>query len=129
MYKHNDYVLRSDKAFDGKLNQRLISCAGTNSAKTSWIQVDLLHNALITSVKIYNRNDCCLGQVMSASILAADSESFLHRSLCSKFESITTSNQIKTFYCAPDTSGRYVRLEVKKVNLFLSEMQVFGHYQ
>ena len=129
MYKHNDYVLRSDKAFDGKLNQRLISSAGTNSAETSWIQVDLLHNALITSVKIYNRNDCCLGQVMSASILASDSESFLHRSLCSKFESITTSNQIKTFYCAPDTSGRYVRLEVKNVNLFLSEMQVFGHYQ
>ena len=129
MYKHNDYVLRSDKAFDGKLNQRLISCAGTNSAEISWIQVDLLHNALITSVKIYNRNDCCLGQVMSASILASDSQSLLHRSLRSKFESITTSNQIKTFYVAPDTSRRYVRLEVKNVNLFLSEMQVFGHYQ
>ena len=66
---------------------------------------------------------------MSASILVSDSESFSHRSLCSKFESFTTSNQIKRFYCEPDISGRYVRLQVKNVNLFISEMQVFGHYQ
>ena len=113
MHKHNGHVLRSNKAFDGNLNQRLISCAGTHSAETSWIQVDLLQNALISSVKIYNRNDCRLGQVMGASILVSDSESFSHRSLCSKFESFTTSNQIKTLYCTPNIFGRYVRLQVK----------------
>ena len=113
MHKHNGHVLRSNKAFDGNLNQRLISCAGTHSAETSWIQVDLLQNALISSVKIYNRNDCRLGQVMSASILVSDSESFSHRSLCSKFESFTTSNQIKTLHCTPNIFGRYVRLQVK----------------
>ena len=97
MYKHNGHVLRSNKAFNGNLNQRLISCAGTHSAETSWIQVDLLQYALISSVKIYNRNDCRLGQVMSASILVSDSESFSHRSLCSKFESFTRQIELRHY--------------------------------
>ena len=120
----------SDKAFDGNLNQYLekLCCMHTKWESKAWLQVDLLQNALVHSTRIYNRIDCCQKRLRDASILVSNDETFLSKTLCAKFASITTLDQIQTFYCAPNIFGRYVRLEIPKQWLHVCEMQVFGHY-
>ena len=122
--------LTSDKAFDGNLNQynSKLSCMHTKLESEAWLQVDLLQNALIHSTRIYNRRDCCQERLSDALILVSNDETFLSNTLCAKFASITTVDQIQTFYCAPNIFGRYVRLEIPMQSLQICEMQVFGHY-
>lgn len=52
---------------------------------------------------------------------------FLSSVICAKFPSITTLDQIQTFYCTPNILGRYVRLEITQEWLQVCVMQVFGH--
>ena len=121
----------SEKAFDGNLNQDLngSSCMLTNKEERAWIYVDLLHSALITSVKIYNRRDENSRRLNNAEIVVSDMPNFGDSAQCASFEYITTSNQIQTFYCEPNVIGRYVALRNRKLPLNICEMQVFGHYQ
>ena len=121
----------SENAFDGNLNQDFNggSCMLTNKEERTWIYVDLLHSALITSVKIFNRRDENSQRLNNAEIVVSDMPNFNDRTLCASFESITTSNQIQTFYCEPNVIGRYVWLQNRKLPLNICEMQVFGHYQ
>lgn len=121
----------SEKAFDGNLNQDFGggSCTLTNKEQRAWIYVDLLHSALITSVKIYNRRDEKSQRLNNAEIVVWDMSNFNDRTQCASFEYITTSNQIQTFYCEPNVIGRYVGLQNRELPLNICEMQGFGHYQ
>ena len=88
----------------------------------------IMQNAVIHSTRIYNRRDCFQERLSDASILVSNDETFSSNTLCVKFASITTLDQIQTFYCAPNIYGRYVRLEISMQSLHICEMQVFGHY-
>lgn len=117
---------RSEKAFDGNLYQGE-SCASTTSETNAWLQVDLLRNALIKSVQIYGREE--KKSLNHAEILASDGDQFHTSRLCASIEYIRNVNVIETFYCEPNTIGRYVRLINKDNPLRVCEMQVFGHFK
>ena len=119
---------RSEKAFDGNLYQGE-SCASTKPETKAWLQVDLLKNALIKSVKIYGRENIYEKSLNHAEILVSDGGQFHTSRLCASFEYITNVNVIETYYCEPDAIGRYVRLINKDKPLRVCEMQVFGHFK
>ena len=118
----------SEKAFDGNLNQGE-SCASTKPETNAWLQVDLLQNALIKSVKIYGRDNISGKYLNHAEILVSEDHQFHTSRLCASFEYITNVNVIETFYCEPNAIGRYVRLINKDNSLGVCEMQVFGHFK
>ena len=66
---------RSEKAFDGNLYQGE-SCASTKPETKAWLQVDLLKNALIKSVKIYGRENIYEKSLNHAEILVSDGGQF-----------------------------------------------------
>ena len=121
----------SEKAFDGNLNQKEKpggSCSLTNKETFPFIQVDLLQDAVIKSVRIYNS----IGTQRSfnnAPIEVRFNENSANMKICAYIQSITSENQIQTFYCEPNVIGRYVRLVNPNLLLNVCEMQVFGHYR
>ena len=120
------------RAFDGNLHQNAPSCAivknPPSGEQRQFIQVDLEKRALISSVKLYFRNDCCLINIQDASIWVSDNYDQSNAQECASFGKILNPSQVENFYCPPDIKGRYVELVNLGLQLAICEMQVFGHY-
>ena len=103
----------------------------TGNDNMPWLQVDLVKQALIKNVKIYNRKDCCSERLTDAKIHAANSEDMIQDiQLCASFWKITTPSQIESFSCAPLVIGRYIRLTIQSVMMMnICEMQMMGIYK
>ena len=119
-------------AVDGNTNQQYPggSCTHTLLDYENWIRIDLENRAVVNSVTIYNRADCCSERLTDASIdLASDADNIVNKQICTEFYQIKTANQIENFKCNPSTNGIFVRLTIHSYNILtVCEMQVWGYF-
>ncbi len=131
----------ASKAIDGDKNGVWVNSAANKISKTNvennpWWQVDLGANAqpIIDVVKIYNRSDCCAGELSDFYIMLADTPfSTVDRTLNTaianakwSYRQVGAVGDYLTIQLPPNISGRYVRIQKAGLNqsLTLAEVEV-----
>jgi len=110
------------------------SVTATNVDTNAWWQVDLGASAIITSVTIWNRTDCCGSRlndywifISDTPFLATDTPATL-ANRAGIFASHQTSAPAPSVTIPFTAQGRYVRIQLTGTNnLSLAEVQVFGN--
>ncbi|PAA55829.1 hypothetical protein BOX15_Mlig029288g1 [Macrostomum lignano] len=116
-----DFNGKCSRAIDGDTNQnyRKKSCTHTRTATGAWWQARTSRRARITSVRIYNRQDCCANRLRNF-VIKVDGQ------VCASYHS-SSAFSVKTFRC--NAVGRTVRIETRnRVPLTLCEVKVYGRY-
>ncbi|XP_041361616.1 uncharacterized protein LOC121377618 isoform X2 [Gigantopelta aegis] len=121
------------KAVDGNYNNMWVgdSCSHTRGGdKRPYWQVDLLQMLIITSVKLYNRKDCCGDRLhdFRIDVYARTNNKDPHKCNEQKGSPMGLSRKYK---CFQDLLGRIVRVTKTKILgkhdvLTLCEVEVFG---
>jgi hypothetical protein len=109
------------------------SVTATNLDPNPWWQVDLGASAMVSSIVVWNRTDCCgsrLGDywvfVSNTPFLVTDTPSTL-QNRAGTFSIHQTSAPNPSSTIATVAQGRYVRVQLSSANyLSLAEVQVFG---
>uniref|UniRef100_A0A1I8J2B5 WSC domain-containing protein n=1 Tax=Macrostomum lignano TaxID=282301 RepID=A0A1I8J2B5_9PLAT len=112
---------KCSRAIDGNTNQNYgkKSCTHTRTATGAWWQARTSRRARITSVRIYNRRDCCANRLRNF-VIKVDGR------VCASYRS-SRAFSVRTFRC--NAVGRTVRIQTRnRVPLTLCEVQVFGRY-
>ena len=118
------------------VNSSSNSISKTNVENNPWWQVDLGVSAqsLIDVIKIYNRSDCCAGELSDFYIMVADTpfstvDSTLNTAIAHatwSYRQVGAVADHLTMVLPPNVSGRYVRIQKAGANqsLTLSEVEV-----
>ena len=110
------------------------SMAVANYGANAWWQVDLGASALLSSVVVWARTDCCLSWlndywvfVSDTPFSSTDTPATLQNRAGTWSSHQTTAPNPSTAIAANGAEGRYVRLQLTGTNyLELAEVQVFG---
>ena len=115
-----------ERASDGNLRQHSSSCATVKNPPSGeqrqFVQVDLKKRALISIVKPYIRNNCCLDKIQDASISVCEDYDQSNAQECASFEKILNPSKIETSYCPADIKGRYMELVNSGTQLAICEI-------
>jgi uncharacterized repeat protein (TIGR01451 family) len=134
-YSTNVAGLAVDGNTDGVYSHGSISIAGYGS--NSWWQVDLGASAVVSSIAIWGRTDCCssyLGDywvfVSNTPFTPADTPATLQNRAGTWSSHQTSAPNPLTAIAASGVQGRYVRVQLSGANyLEMAEVQVFGAWQ
>jgi len=123
------------KAVDGNTDGRYAngSVTHTNAGVQPWWQVDLGRIALVESVRIYNRSDCCAGRLSDFYVFVADTD-LSGRSVAQLVGDpqvarvrVSSLNGAASLTLPLAAQGRFVKLQLNGSDyLSLAEVQVFG---
>ena len=126
----------ADRAVDGNTNGNWIAGSITHTAYEAnpWWQVDLGSSAVISSVVVWNRTDCCSDRltdywvfVSNTPFAASDTPATLAARAGTWSSHQTTAPNPNTAIPVPSVQGRYVRVQLSGTNyLSLAEVQVIG---
>jgi len=115
----------SSRAVDGRTdtNWRDGSCTHTRTETNPWWRVDLETEQEITSVKLWNRGDCCSGRLNGAQIRVGMTDEVEDAQTCATVDSVGAGSSGE-FAC--EASGRFVFVVIPGNNkiLTLCEVQV-----
>ena len=112
-------------AVDGNTNGDFNSKSTTHTSTSNepWWEVDLLVEAQIFSVNIFNRVDCCQDRLTNFDVEFYD---YAHRLLNSVHYGGPPTNEY-SFGLQPTVVARYVRVQQRQITvLSLAEVKVFG---
>ncbi|XP_057311086.1 fucolectin-like [Hydractinia symbiolongicarpus] len=114
-------------AVDGNTNGNFIkgTCFHTLSETAPWWQVDLLHNAVITNIKLHPRTDCCYENTKNLELLVklAGQEKWNFCGYITKMDPIPLDKK-----CERPVFGRVVRIVQNNPKPFyLCEVEVYGY--
>jgi hypothetical protein len=125
----------ASSAVDGNLDGNFFdgSVTATNADLNAWWQVDLGASAVVSSVVVFNRTDCCASRlndfwvfISDTPFLATDTPATL-QNRAGTFASHQTAAPNPSTTIAGPAQGRYVRVQLSGTNnLSLAEVQVFG---
>ena len=125
----------ASSAVDGNLDGNFFdgSVTATNADLNAWWQVDLGASAVVSSVVVFNRTDCCASRlndfwvfISDTPFLPTDTPTTL-QNRAGTFSSHQTSPPNPSTTLAAAAQGRYVRVQLSGTNyLSLAEVQVFG---
>ena len=126
-----------DRAIDGDTNTVWGggSCSHTADVDgESWFQLDLGQVALIDSVAIYHRTDCCQDRLESARIFISESPNYSSGVRCGGLTD--HSQEPERAQCGGSAEGRYVTLSLRngagangvRALMTICEMEVMGFY-
>lgn len=99
-------------------------CSRTYWNQNPWWRVDLGSEYRVSVVVIYNRGDCCSGNIIGAKIKIGKADSHSHNPTCAK---ISSSELVQTFYCS-EMVGRYVSINIRSEYQVLTfcRLEVYG---
>jgi len=107
-----------DSELSGDFSQE--SCTQTKRAKKAWWQVDLLHEALIDHVVVWNRSDCCSSRLNGFRVMAGMPKAW---NVCGE---VKVAHRKSKIGCRR-TRARFVRVQLLGTNyLTLCEVEVYG---
>jgi len=122
-------------AIDGNTDGNFFhsSVSHTNPDPNAWWQVDLGTSAIVNTIVIWNRTDCCSSRlsdywifVSDVPFLATDTPATL-QNRAATFASHQSDNPNPNISIGIAARGRYVRIQLSGTNsLALAEVQVFG---
>eukprot|EP00794_Sanderia_malayensis_P015893 gene15893-17493_t len=121
----------SSRAVDGNRNRNFYgnSCTHTSGDNFPWWYVDFGREALVKSVSITNRGDCCSHRLGNFDILVGSKSDNAGsgNSVCRENLSMTNIGQ-KSFKCLKVLAGRYLFIKNNLINtpLTLCEVEVQG---
>jgi len=110
------------------------SITHTNLDTNAWWQVDLGTSAVVSSINIWNRTDCCGNRlndywvfVSTTPFLPTDTPATLQNRANTWSSHQTVQPNPSTTIAVPQSQGRYVRVQLTGANyLSLAEVQVYG---
>ena len=111
------------------------SCSHTADVDgESWFQLDLGHVALIDSVSIWHRTDCCNDRLQSARIFISETTDYSAGVRCGGMSDATNEPEVSP--CGGSAEGRYVTLSLMNGNgvngarvlMTICEIAVTGYY-
>jgi hypothetical protein len=123
-----DHQGSAARAVDGNTNGAwtAYSVTHTRNENGAWLQVDLGAAYDITSIKLYNRTDCCQERLAGFSILVSETE-FTGNTGGSAFASNVASMAGPSQTFTGKGRGRYVRVFLNGTGILsLAEVEVFG---
>lgn len=112
---------------DGNYNTPNRSLTHTNNDDGAWWQVDLGAVYDITTIKLYNRTDCCAERLSNFTILVSETP-FTGNSGGTAFATDVPylENPVRTF--SGNSRGRYIRVFLNGTDyLSLAEVEVYGN--
>lgn len=121
----------SSKAVDGSTATNWLSYSCTHTSCCNplpWWRVDFGKTAIIYSVKITNRGDCCGARLSNFNIRIGDNGAGRggHNKACKKHVGVPQGGTTK-FVCKPRLYGRYLYIQTNvEKDLTLCEVQAFG---
>jgi len=135
-YHSSDYSVdhQAAKAVDGNTDGIYSNnfSTHTQSDDKAWWYVDLGDTYLISSIKVWNRTDCCTDRLSNfyVSILSAGTsnpELFSSPTAWQSFNSGSLAGASEVFTPGTDVFGRYVKVQLRDANyLHLAEVDVQG---
>ncbi|XP_065055022.1 uncharacterized protein LOC135683639 [Rhopilema esculentum] len=119
-------------AVDGNdaTNYKAGSCSHTSNTFPHWWRVDFGKTAVVHSVKITNRGDCCGDRLSDFNIVVGNSieGNGGSNSACAVGQSVPQGGT-KLFPCRPRLHGRYLYIQQNRAEaLTLCEVRVFGEF-
>uniref|UniRef100_A0A8C4SLZ2 Uncharacterized LOC114666204 n=1 Tax=Erpetoichthys calabaricus TaxID=27687 RepID=A0A8C4SLZ2_ERPCA len=113
-----------DGRTDGDFNYR--SCTHTGLESSPWLRVNLRATYAISSVVVYNRQDCCDGRLNGAEIRIGDSPDVSEHVRCGTIEA-TYPGSVHTI-CCHGRRGQYVSVVLPNQPQYLTlcEVEVYG---
>ena len=123
----------SSRAVDGDTNTDYLagsSCTHTNGENNPWWRVDLGRTRSVTSVKIWNRADCCSDRLQGFEVWIGDDASSYSANLrCSQGGTapLTSPHEVRVD-CIETGRYLFVALPGNAKTLTLCEVEVYGLY-
>ncbi|XP_065054823.1 uncharacterized protein LOC135683490 [Rhopilema esculentum] len=122
----------ASKAVDGNdtRNYNAGSCSHTSNTVPLWWRVDFGKTAVVHSVKVTNRGDCCGDRLSDFNIVVGNSieDNGGSNIACAVNQSVPLGGT-KLFPCRPRLHGRYLYIQQNKAEyLTLCEVRVFGKF-
>eukprot|EP01045_Picozoa_sp_COSAG04_P015633 COSAG04_NODE_1248_length_7581_cov_24.589453_6_plen_988_part_01 len=113
----------SARAVDGDTRSNFAenSCTETEFHADPWWQVDLGYSALINTVEIYHRRDCCADQIVGAEVIVSNTSDHSTGQVCS---TLNADAQPEVVRC--DVFGQFVTVQGSDSTLSLCEVEVYG---
>jgi hypothetical protein len=102
------------------------TCTHTANTQNAWWRVDLVDDAEVTSVKVWNRSDCCGNRLNGFQVRVGNSGSWQHNKQCGGNHAIS-QGQNKEVDCS-GKHGRYTHIVLPRRDyLTLCEVEVRGY--
>ncbi|XP_065054722.1 fucolectin-4-like [Rhopilema esculentum] len=122
----------ASNAVDGidTTNYNAGSCTHTLDIAPDWWRVDFGKNAVVHSVKITNRGECCEDRLSDFNIVVGNSieGNGGSNTVCVVSQSVPEGGT-KLFLCRPRLNGRYLYIQQNRAEaLTLCEVRVFGEF-
>ena len=117
----------AERAVDGNTETKYggNSCTHTGSDKDAWWRVDLQSDALVKTVTVWNRGDCCGGRLNGFVVKVGDAEDPKKNTVCGGKNQISQGKH-GAVECA-GKEGRYVFIQLtKKDHLTICEVKVLA---
>ncbi|XP_071958874.1 uncharacterized protein [Antedon mediterranea] len=117
-----------DLAIDGDHNTVFTqgSCTATDGVGENWWKIDLHDKYVITTVKIYNRDDCCSDRLIGAVIRVGMNEDNNLNTVCSTVTSDHVTNEPEIDIQCPYVPGQYVSVTTENTILTLCEVIIIA---
>ena len=102
--------------------------ADSSSAPTPWWRVDFGKTAVVYSVKVTNRYDCCWSRLSDFNIKVSENKAGpIDGSVACKSNALVGRGKTGYFVCDPKLYGRYLYIQTNLPDvLTICEAQVFG---